>query len=1159
MVKSTDVAEKEEKSKLPRTLDSHLSLRAREKYNIQETLFSTAKGPKGLDHQPLHLLAAKMNRVRDLLRHPERAVDASELRAFDLIDEIMHYVVESHCSKTNPEFLSGICAQLSEKIGEDDLHGLLVTFASQFPPPEVFADGETPEAYLRNGTDGVPNQHLTVEELLLLWVENQNKAGENLRELVDSGALAADTEYDQAVLLLQDFLKTEKPSCELYESMIDMILAPFREHPDSLFEQLKFMEEEWGVDVGPFRSRLLGCLDFLQEEQKLRFDPSVFGPGPTQVFDYSSADDEPERFSDDRDWMPRVVLMAKNAYVWLHQLSEHYQRPVGSLADIPDEELNTLSSRGFTALWLIGIWERSNASQRIKQMTGNIEAAASAYSLRAYRIADDLGGDEAYQNLKDRASRRGIRLACDMVPNHMGIDSEWVAEHPDWFISCDHPPFPAYSFSGENLSGDPRISVFIEDGYWNKSDAAVVFKRVDNATGHESYIYHGNDGTHLPWNDTAQLNYLLPHVREAAIQTILHVVKMFPIVRFDAAMTLAKKHFHRLWFPEPGSGGDIPSRSQYGIPKPSFDELFPTEFWRDVVDRVREEVPDALLLAEAFWLMEGYFVRTLGMHRVYNSAFMNMLRNEENAKYRESIRNVLEFDPRILERHVNFMSNPDEETATAQFGNDDKYFGTCVVMATMPGLPMFGHGQIEGYSEKYGMEFRQSYWKESVNEGLVARHEYEIFPLLRRRHLFSGVESFLLYDVVNNDGATIEDIFAYGNRRGSESCLVLYHNRYGDADGRIRMSVQHKTPVGNMAHTRLADGLGIGHGHDRYVILKESIANLEYLVSCDELHERGMPVSLGAYKYQVFLDIREVVSAGERPYAKLAMRNGWRGVQSIEDALDEMLCEPLVVAVENALAPENLQRLQGLLTAADDPKAKDAVATALSSLSTAFAEFEKLTPLSDETLEGYNDALRAMASLAESPPPQSSPPPKGEKAERAVPSHLPLFSFHRLEGWRILLALPLLMALKELYSTHPAEVMKERFMLERFVLRVVQRGFQKLGVPVEQAALDAQLLGLLAMVAGGPDLPSDGALRSYFERLFSSIDVQRYACVNRFENAVYFNRERFERLLPWLCLMSAAGDSVPDAALQPLCKSAQHAREAAEKAGYRLDEFLALC
>jgi hypothetical protein len=34
------------------------------------------------------------------------------------------------------------------------------------------------------------------------------------------------------------------------------------------------------------------------------------------------------------------------------------------------------------------------------------------------------------------------------------------------------------------------------------------------------------------------------------------------------------------------------------------------------------------------------------MHRVYNSAFMNMLRDEQNAKYRLVIKNTLEFDPR---------------------------------------------------------------------------------------------------------------------------------------------------------------------------------------------------------------------------------------------------------------------------------------------------------------------------------------------------------------------------------------------------------------------------------------------------------------------------------------------------------------------------------
>ncbi len=293
---------------------------------------------------------------------------------------------------------------------------------------------------------------------------------------------------------------------------------------------------------------------------------------------------------------------------------------------------------------------------------------ASAYSLFDYAIAEDLGGEAAYINLRDRAYRHGIRLASDMVPNHMGIDSPWVVEHPEWFISRQESPYPAYSFNGPDLSHDGRVEIKIEDHYFEQSDAAVVFRRRDRQSGETRYIYHGNDGTSFPWNDTAQLDYLNPAVREQVIQTILHVARLFPVIRFDAAMTLAKRHFHRLWFPGPGASGAIPSRAEYGMSQAEFDRRMPHEFWREVVDRVAAEVPGTLLLAEAFWLMEGYFVRTLGMHRVYNSAFMVMLRDEDNAKYRSVIKNTLEFDPDIMKRYVNFMSNPDESTAIDQFG-----------------------------------------------------------------------------------------------------------------------------------------------------------------------------------------------------------------------------------------------------------------------------------------------------------------------------------------------------------------------------------------------------------------------------------------------------------------------------------------------------------
>ena len=77
--------------------------------------------------------------------------------------------------------------------------------------------------------------------------------------------------------------------------------------------------------------------------------------------------------------MPRLVLIAKNSYVWLDQLSKKYQRQIHYLNEIPDEELDLLASYGFTGLWLIGLWERSHASARIKQLCGNPEAISSAY------------------------------------------------------------------------------------------------------------------------------------------------------------------------------------------------------------------------------------------------------------------------------------------------------------------------------------------------------------------------------------------------------------------------------------------------------------------------------------------------------------------------------------------------------------------------------------------------------------------------------------------------------------------------------------------------------------------------------------------------------------------------------------------------------------
>ncbi|MCA9521416.1 MAG: hypothetical protein KC609_10610, partial [Myxococcales bacterium] len=583
------------------------------------------------------------------------------------------------------------------------------------------------------------------------------------------------------------------------------------------------------------------------------------------------------------------------AYVWLSQLSAAYGRAIERLDQIPDEELDRLAGYGFNALWLIGLWERSRASREIKRMSGNPEALASAYAIEDYVIADALGGEAAFSQLKARAAQRGIRMAGDMVPNHMGLDSRWVMDHPDWFVQLDHPPFPSYRYTGVDLAPDRRAVVQIEDGYWNRSDAAVVYRWIDRGSGQTRYIYHGNDGTSMPWNDTAQLNFMRADVREAVIQTILHVARKFPVIRFDAAMILTKQHYSRLWFPPPGHGGAIPSRAGRGYAPDAFNEMFPVEFWREVVDRIAAEAPDTLLLAEAFWLLEGYFVRTLGMHRVYNSAFMNMLKDEENEKYRAVLKNVLAFNPRILERFVNFMNNPDEEPAAEQFGTSDKYFGVAMMLSTLPGLPMFGHGQLEGFREKYGMEYQRAYWEEAIDEGLVARHEREIVPLLKKRYLFSGVEHFTLFDVWRDGGGVEENLYAYSNRASGERALVLYNNRYQSSEGWVRWSVPIASPEGERGQRSLCEALGLRAEPGLWYRLYEYRSGLTFLRASEEIAQRGVFTSLGGYQYQIYTGFGELWDVDGR-YSRLATQLGGGGVRDLEEELRWLELEPLVEA-----------------------------------------------------------------------------------------------------------------------------------------------------------------------------------------------------------------------------------------------------------------------
>ena len=1154
----------------------HVSRSCRTRFQFNQALFSLSGNVILADYQAVRIFAQKINegRAQDA---PQGTVRAGALNAMGLIDEILHYVISIYVAQVRPRAVSELLAEMEKRAGAGEVRRALLRFCQDFPALDVYQGRISPEEYLLGTTRGVANREIALEELLLLWLANANPAFAPFRELFAADGLARDTVYPSLPDLARDFFSRLPPFGPDSQNLVDMLRSPALAFPESLAGQLQFIREKWGLLLGRFLERILLGGDLIREDEK-RFFP---GPGPATVFeadpagmDGRSGGEEAERFSPDRDWMPQLVLLAKTVYVWLDQLSRAYGRAISTLDGIPDEELDTLARRGFTGLWLIGVWERSPASRRIKQKCGNPEAMASAYSLYRYEIAANLGGEAALENLRRRAWSRGIRLASDMVPNHMGIDSPWVVEHPEWFVSLDHSPFPSYRFTGEDLSHDPRVGIFLEDHYFDRSDAAVVFKWLDRRSGRERYIYHGNDGTRMPWNDTAQLNYLRPDVREAVMQSILDVSRKFPIIRFDAAMTLARRHYQRLWFPPPGSGGDIPSRAGMGMTQEQFNRVMPWEFWREVVDRMARENPDTLLLAEAFWLMESYFVRTLGMHRVYNSAFMNFLKMEENAKFRQSLKNALEFNPEILKRFVNFMNNPDEDTALAQFGGGDKYFGACTLLATLPGLPMFGHGQIEGYSEKYGMEYGRAYLDERPDEELVRRHESQIFPLLRRRALFSGVDDFRLYDFYGAGGVD-ENVVAFSNSRDHERSLVVFHNRFATAAGWIRVSAAFaaEDPFGGPRRLRQEDlgrGLALRDEPGWYVIFRDQVSGLEFIRSSQELCARGMYLELAAYQTHVFLEFREQADDAGGRLAALEGRLRGRGVASVEAACRELQLRPLHDALGDLCRKELADRFAAILQAAPGGMAENALWLELEAKADALAvRAGELAGIAGGPAVAREIITDLMARRRLAAGPSGKRFPGTEKGRAAAP--WPHADAHDPEGVRRFILFSCLRRLTSTPAGKPASTLWDDWRLDLASTAVMREwgNAPETSEPEMQwlraACAHAREISDCAMEASRGGEQAAAAVAGRVAVLMGQAAVRELIQVNRFQEETYFAKERFalfcERLAGQLLweierLAPTAGQGSPDPG-QDIAALLRFLPALAAMVNFRLEPFMA--
>ena len=328
-------------------------------------------------------LAARLNSNRPA---GSPVVHAAELNLYASLQRAFRYLVDSAAGISGHYVLTRALTKGGIDPSGAEMKQTAIRFVDLFPPDEVLQGSVDGGGWLADRRCAERRSQYLLREMLLLKLAADNPAVESFRELVDDRPLASTSHYLAVVKTLGSSLKKGPPIAGLGRTLIDALRAAIAASPASLAGQVGYLRQQWHDILPPELIQEVDiAFDILMEEQRER----GWGdgePGPPPVLEFSrtgvqgvggsggggsifAGHDYPayEQFSVDADWMSNVVLMAKMVYVWLDQLSRSYSCPITRLDQIPDAELDLLAVRGFTGLWLIGLWERSPASQRIKQ------------------------------------------------------------------------------------------------------------------------------------------------------------------------------------------------------------------------------------------------------------------------------------------------------------------------------------------------------------------------------------------------------------------------------------------------------------------------------------------------------------------------------------------------------------------------------------------------------------------------------------------------------------------------------------------------------------------------------------------------------------------------------------------------------------------------
>jgi hypothetical protein len=395
--------------------------------------------------------------------------------------------------------------------------------------------------------------------------------------------------------------------------------------------------------------------------------------------------------------------------------------------------------------------------------------------------------------------------------------------------------------------------------------------------------------------------------------------------------------------------------------------------------------------------------------------------------------------------------------------------------------------------------------------------------------LFSGVKNFLLYNFFTPEGYVNENVFAYSNRADNERALIVYHNKYDSTRGWVRSSVAYsvKAEEGEgrtLIQKDLGEGLGLHADEDYFCIFRDHVSGLEYIRNSKELCEKGLYVELGAYKYQVFIDFREVQDNQWHPYAQLANYLNGRGVPNLEDTLKEMFLQPLQHTFKELVNVKMFRRLMEVRIiqpqAQLDQKLMEEIEKKTIDL---LRQAHQFSGGREDEATIAREIRHKLEAILYSPIITSRFPQLKPKAVKAAAEYLHKKLTDSTYTWSTLFSWLFVHALGKVVSQRGFAEQSRSWIDEWRLDKTIASVLRDLGLEETAAWRSVTLVKLLTHHQGWFEVNPSDRKQAYaiLELLLEDGEAQQFLQVNQHNDILWFNKEAFEEMLWWLMMVAA--------------------------------------